>query len=92
MGYEQELIAEGKCAEVVWIDTEDGPVTGRCMGPITNRVFMYRGYSDPVAKPTTLPMCEGHAEEMVGWGAMTQQEQADWERRRDADPYERNLA
>lgn len=83
MGYEQDLHDEGKCAELVWVPTEDGPVTGRCQGPISDKVWMYKGYGDVEAAPTTLPMCEGHAEERVGWGAMTEAEQADWERRQE---------
>jgi hypothetical protein len=85
MGYEQELIAEGKCAELVWVRTEDGVVDGRCLQPISDKVWMYRGYSDPEPSPTTLPMCEGHAEERVGYGAMTEAEQATWERRQVED-------
>jgi hypothetical protein len=84
MGYEQELIEQGQCAEIVSVATEDGPVTGRCKLPITDRVFMYRGYGDPEARPTRLPMCEGHAEERVGWGAMSDLEQAAWERQEES--------
>lgn len=83
MSYEAELIAEGKCPELVWIQTEDGLVDGRCMRPITDKVYMYRGYSDPVATPTQLPCCESHAEERVGWGAKTEAEKIAWERRED---------
>ncbi len=83
MTYEAQLIAEGKCAELVWINTEDGPVDGRCMRPISDKVWMYRGYSDPKPYPTKLPMCEGHAEAAVGYGAMTEQERIAWERRED---------
>lgn len=81
--YEQELIAEGMCPELVWIDTEDGRVDGRCMRPITDKVYMYKGYSDPEPYPTRLPACEGHAEAMVGYGAMTEAEKIAWERRED---------
>jgi hypothetical protein len=80
MSYDAQLIAEGKCAEIVPVMTEDGPATGRCLRPITNKVYMYRGYGDAEASPTTLPMCEGHAEEMVGWGAMSEAERLAWER------------
>lgn len=85
MGYEQELIAEGLCPELVWVQTEDGVVDGRCLRPISTKTYLYRGYSDPVAVPTQLPACEGHAEERVGWGAMTEAEQADWEREHARD-------
>ncbi len=83
MGYEAELIAGGKCPELVWIPTEDGMVDGRCMRPISDNVWMYRGYSDPVATPTKLPACESHAEERVGYGAMAEAERIEWERRED---------
>jgi hypothetical protein len=83
--YEQELHEDGLCAELVPVYTEDGVVSGRCKRPITDKVFMYRGYSDPIATPTQLPMCEGHAEEMVGWGAMSEAERLEWERHHDAD-------
>jgi hypothetical protein len=85
MTYETELHDEGLCAELVPVATEDGVVDGRCLRPVTGRVFMYRGYGDAEASPTRLPMCEGHAEELVGWGAMSGAEQAAWERRRDAE-------
>lgn len=85
MGYEQDLIERGLCPELVWVDTEDGPVTGRCQAPITDRWFMYRGYGDAEARPVQLPACEGHAEERVGWGVMTDAEQAEWEKRHDAE-------
>lgn len=83
MSYEHELIEAGECPELVWIDTEDGPVTGRCGLPISDRVWLYRGYSDEVATPTTLPACDGHAEERVGWGVMSESERARWERIHD---------
>ena len=84
MSYEQELIDEGRCAELVRVWSEDGPVTGRCRLPISDKVWLYRGYGDAEARPTQLPMCEGHAEERVGWGAMTEAQRADWEKREDA--------
>lgn len=83
MGYEQELIRDGKCAELVWIPTEDGMIDGRCMEPITDQVFMFKAYSEPVARPTQLPMCLGHAEAAVGYSAMTELERIEWEKRED---------
>lgn len=85
MSYEEDLIAEGKCPDLVWIDTEDGPQTDRCQAPVSDKVWLYRGYGDSEARPTRLPACEGHAEERVGWGAMTELERLAWERRRDEE-------
>jgi len=78
--YETQLHDEGLCAELVPVLTEDGWTDGRCQAPITDRVFLYRGYGDE-ARPTRLPMCLGHAVERVGWGAMSEAEQAAYERR-----------
>ena len=68
MSYEAELIAEGKCPEVVPIMTEDGPATGRCMAPIT----------DP-----EVAACEGHAAEIRSWHAMSEWDKRQWELDRD---------
>jgi hypothetical protein len=83
MSYDAQLIAEGRCPDLVIIDTEDGPMSGRCLRPITDKIYLYRAYGDTEAHPTTLPACEGHAEERVGWGAMSEPERAAWERRQD---------
>lgn len=80
MSYEQDLIARGECPELVAIDTEDGPATGRCRAPISDAWFLYRGYGDAEARLTQLPACEGHAEERVGWGALSEAERLAWER------------
>ena len=54
------------CSELVWIDTEDGRVTGRCGAPILP--------SDGFA-------CEAHAEIIYGWRQESEAEVAQWERR-----------
>lgn len=80
MGYEQELIAEGKCPEVVMVPTEDGPVTGRCMGPIVEvEVPPDARYGE--TEPTRQAFaCEGHSQQILGWRAQTEVETIAWER------------
>ena len=69
MGYEQDLIDQGLCPEVVPVLTEDGPATGRCMGPIP---------------PGSMhPACEGHAAEIGQWFALTEAEKLHWERQQE---------
>jgi hypothetical protein len=51
MTYDEQLISEGKCPELVWHQTEDGPVDGRCLAPIVPG-----GYA-----------CEGHTEAIKAW-------------------------
>lgn len=80
MTYDETLISQGLCPDLVEIDTEDGPASGRCLRPISDKVYLYRAYGDTEARPTTLPACEGHAEERVGWGAMSETERVAWER------------
>lgn len=74
MGYEQELLAEGKCPELVWVSTEDGPETGRCMAPIVEiTVPADPRYGD--AGPEVVAFaCEGHSQEYLGWRAMSEVE------------------
>jgi hypothetical protein len=85
MGYEQELLAEGLCPEIVMVDTEDGPVTGRCQGPVVEvTVPPDRRYGETEATVQAFA-CEGHSAEWLNWRAMTEGERADWERRRDLE-------
>jgi len=68
--YDQQLIAEGLCPDIVMVDTEDGPVTGRCQAPIVDH---------------ELCACEGHAAERRQWMAMSEWERAHWERQHDRE-------
>jgi hypothetical protein len=80
---DRELHDAGRCAELVPVPTEDGIVDGRCGRPISTRRFTYRTYSDPTPRTTTLPMCDGHAEDFVGWNALTGAEQLATERQEE---------
>lgn len=64
MGYEAQLLAEGKCPEIVPVMTEDGPSDGRCLAPITDE---------------EVGACEGHAAEIRSWRAMDESQKAQWE-------------
>lgn len=83
MSYDTELIAQGLCPDLVMVDTEDGPVSGRCMAPIvTVTVPADPRYGD--TEPETVAFaCEGHSQERLGWRAMSEPERAAWERRED---------
>lgn len=70
MTYDAMLIDRGECPELVWIDTEDGRVDGRCLAPITD---------------DEIGACEGHAAEIRGWHAMSEAEKCAWERRQDEE-------
>ena len=79
MSYDAQLIAEGLCPDLVWIDTEDGRVDGRCEGPIVTVV---------VDGEEVAFACEGHTQERLGWMSMSEADKAAWERQRDEDgPY-----
>lgn len=80
MGYEQQLIEEGKCPELVWVPTEDGPVTGRCMAPIVEvTVPADPRYGDTGPERVAFA-CEGHSTEILGWRAMSEADKLAWER------------
>lgn len=68
MSYEQQLIEDGLCPEIVPVMTEDGPATGRCKAPIVDH---------------DVAACEGHAAEIRAWRAMSEFEKAQWEREHD---------
>ena len=55
------------CGEIVRIDTEDGPMSGRC------GLNVFRD----------LGACDAHAEERQGWMDMSEAERCAWERDRD---------
>lgn len=71
MAYEEELIREGHCPEIVPIVTEDGPSDGRCFKNIVPG-----GYA-----------CEGHTAMIEEWREMSEPERAHWERQHDEDNY-----
>jgi hypothetical protein len=52
------------CSELIWVDTEDGRIDGRCGLRVDAE-----GYA-----------CEGHRLERERWLAMSESEKADWER------------
>lgn len=54
------------CGEIVWIDTEDGRIDGRC----GDRVIGADGFA-----------CPGHAEVIAGWRAESEVETIAWESR-----------
>ena len=68
MSYDEQLVREGKCPELVMVSTEDGWVDGRCMQPVVG--------PDGFA-------CEGHTAEILSWSRMSEVEKLDWERRQD---------
>lgn len=67
MTYDQELIQEGLCPEIVPILTEDGPTDGRCLAPVVPD-----GYA-----------CAGHTEAIESWRSMSEAERAYWEHQHD---------
>jgi len=69
MTYDEQLIQEGVCPEIVPIVTEDGPSDGRCLAPIVPD-----GYA-----------CEGHTAAIESWRSMSEPERAYWERQHDDD-------
>ena len=75
MSYEAELIAEGLCPDLVWIDTEDGPVTGRCRGPLVT--VTVDGHDVSFA-------CEGHTAEYLYWRSLSEPERVWIERQEEA--------
>lgn len=83
MSYDAELIAEGKCPEIVMIQTEDGPVDGRCMGPIVEvEVPPSRRYGETESTRQAFA-CEGHSQQIVGWARQTEAETIAWEKAQD---------
>lgn len=61
MTYDERLIAEGKCPELVPVLSEDFPPSdGRCLAPVVPG-----GYA-----------CEGHTAEIEAWRAMSEPERA----------------
>lgn len=67
MTYDEELILDGKCPEIVSVMTEDGPTDGRCLAPIEPGGFA----------------CPGHTEAINEWREMSEPERAYWERQHD---------
>jgi hypothetical protein len=80
MGYEQDLLDEGLCPEIVLVDTEDGPVTGRCKGPVEPILV---GLDLGVGASVEAFACEGHTHQILGWRAQSEIERLAWERRLD---------
>ena len=64
VSYEAQLIADGRCPDLVWVDTEDGRVDGRCLAPITD---------------TELGSCAYHAAERRQWLTQDEGERLAWE-------------
>lgn len=60
MTYDEELIANGQCPELVMRSSEFGPIDGRCLLPIVPG-----GYA-----------CAGHTEEIEAWHNMSEAERA----------------
>lgn len=81
--YDQELIEQGKCADLVWVLTEDGPVTGRCQAPIVTVVISPDPRWGETEPQEAAFACEGHSAERLGWLAMSEIEKADYERREE---------
>lgn len=67
MTYDEQLIQEGVCPEIVPVWTEDGPSDGRCLAPVVPG-----GYA-----------CQPHTEAIEAWRAMSEAERAHWERQHD---------
>lgn len=64
MSYDTQLLEEGKCAEIVAVQTEDGLTDGRCMEPITD---------------LEVGACDFHADQIRSWHQMSEPEKAQWE-------------
>lgn len=83
-GLEAHVIADGRqivaldgkivpvlCSQLIMVNTEDGPGTGRCGTPLRGDAWA----------------CPGHTAEMEGWMAMSEAEKAAWERRHDEEGF-----
>jgi hypothetical protein len=83
-GLESHVIADGRqivaidgkivevlCSDIIPINTEDGPGTGRCGTPLRGDAYA----------------CPGHTSEREGWLAMSEAEKAEWERRHDMEGF-----
>lgn len=81
LGYEAGLHFQGRCAEIVMVDTEDGPVTGRCMRRVTTTPRPYKGYCDTTFTMELLPMCDGHADQRSHESHISEAEWAEIEKR-----------
>ncbi len=57
-------VARVLCSEIVMVATEDGPMDGRCKGPVE--------MGDILA-------CRGHASQIRGWRAQSELETVAWE-------------
>lgn len=81
-GLEAHVIADGRlivaidgkivevlCSELIMVNTEDGPGTGRCGTPLRGDVYA----------------CPGHTAEIERWQSMPEAEKADWEYRREME-------
>jgi hypothetical protein len=80
MGYEQDLLDEGLCPDIVEVNTEDGPVTGRCKGPVA----VWLEGLDLAAGPSFQAFaCETHTAERLHWQHMSELEKLGWEQRLD---------
>lgn len=71
MTYDQQLISEGLCPELIMYRDEDGMHDGRCMLPIVKD-----GYA-----------CEGHTAQIEAWQSQTEEERAYWERQQDLNDW-----
>lgn len=83
MSYESDLIDQGLCPDLVWIPTEDGPVTGRCMGPIVSVTVPADPRYGDMGPETVAFACEGHTAERLSWRAMSEQERYEYEYRQE---------
>jgi hypothetical protein len=88
MSYDAELLAEGLCPDLVMVDTEDGPMDGRCMRPVVEvevpRHFSaVRGEWCEAEKVTFA--CEAHSQARISWMTLSEPERLEVERREDAE-------
>jgi hypothetical protein len=80
MSYDAELIEQGLCPELVWIDTEDGRVDGRCMQPIVPVTVPPDARYGETEATTEAFACEGHAAQILSWRSQSEAERVAWER------------
>lgn len=83
MNYEQELIEQGLCPDLVMINTEDGPAAARCMGPIVEVTVPPDPRYGEIEPETVAFACEGHSAERLGWRALSETDKMSWERRQE---------
>ena len=88
MSYDAELLAEGLCPDLVMVDTEDGPMDGRCLLPVVEvTIPAHRHWGEDVPAEVVAFACEGHSQQRISWMTLSEPERLEVERREDAEAF-----